>query len=81
MGDLTPLLSQPKNTSDTKTPPNKHLASVGFTIEKCIGELNWSQFFQAVLISFAWIFDANKHSSLYSPMQCHYGTAPVKTRF
>jgi len=60
MGDPTPLLNQLNNTSDTKTSPNKHLHSLGFTIEKCIGELNWSQFFQAVLISFAWIFDAQQ---------------------
>ena len=39
---------------------DKHLPSLGSTIEKCIGEFNWSQFLQAVLVSFAWMFDAQQ---------------------
>ncbi|KAJ1378329.1 MFS transporter superfamily [Sesbania bispinosa] len=63
MADPTPLLSQPSNASDIETPPsppNKHLPSLGSTIEWCIGEFNWTQFLQAILISFTWIFDAQQ---------------------
>jgi MFS family permease len=62
MADPTPLLSQTNNTApcDTTTQTNEHLPSLGSTIEKCIGEFNWSQLLQALLVSFAWIFDAQQ---------------------
>lgn len=61
MGDSSPLLSQPNNSwCDSETPPNNHLPSLGSTIEKCIGEINWCQFLQAILISVSWIFDAQQ---------------------
>jgi hypothetical protein len=62
MADPTPLLSQANNTPpcDTTTQTNEHLPSLGSTIEKCIGEFNWSQFLQGVLISLSWLFDAQQ---------------------
>ncbi|KAL5061801.1 hypothetical protein RYX36_023538 [Vicia faba] len=61
MGDSSPLLSEANNSScDSETPPNNHLPSLGSTIEKCIGEINWCQFLQAILISVSWIFDAQQ---------------------
>ncbi|KAL2340792.1 hypothetical protein Fmac_008732 [Flemingia macrophylla] len=40
--------------------PAKKLPSLGSTVEICIGHLTWSQFLQAILVSFAWIFDAQQ---------------------
>ncbi|TKY73402.1 Organic cation/carnitine transporter 3 [Spatholobus suberectus] len=65
MADSTPLLCQPNSSSDTLESPrspstNKHQPSLGSTVELCIGEFNWSQFLQSVLVSFAWIFDAQQ---------------------
>ncbi|EXB51241.1 Organic cation/carnitine transporter 3 [Morus notabilis] len=56
--DSTPLLSQISNSE----PPllEKHLPSLDSTIEKCIGDFSWSQFLQAMLVSFAWFFDAQQ---------------------
>lgn len=71
MADRTPLLlSQPNhnnnnnNSCDSETlplPQNKRLLpSLNSTIEHCIGDFNWTQFLQAVLVSFAWFFDAQQ---------------------
>jgi hypothetical protein len=61
MADSTHLLSQPNNkTCDTEKAPTKIIPSLGSTIEKCIGEFNWSQFLQGVLISLSWLFDAQQ---------------------
>lgn len=35
-------------------------SSLSSTIEKCIGEFNWPQFLQAILISFSWFFDGQQ---------------------
>lgn len=63
MADSTPLLTNPPS-SDTEQPPSpppsKHHHSLGSTVELCIGEFNWSQFLQSVLVSFAWLFDAQQ---------------------
>ncbi|OIV99054.1 hypothetical protein TanjilG_32313 [Lupinus angustifolius] len=53
MSNSTPLLSH------TETDKH-HLPSLGSTIEKCIGDFNWNQFLQALLISLAWFFDAQQ---------------------
>lgn len=66
MADPTPLLCQPNPSSDTQEqppsppPPNKHHPSLGSTVELCIGDFNWSQFLQSVLVSIAWLFDAQQ---------------------
>lgn len=60
MADQTPLLCQPNNTCDPETPTKQYLPSLGSAIEHCIGEFNWCQFLQAVLVSFAWVFDAQQ---------------------
>ncbi|KAG4392582.1 hypothetical protein AAZX31_04G156600 [Glycine max] len=66
MADSTPLLSQPNPSSssspDTQEAPpsNQHHPSLGSTVELCIGEFNWSQFLQSILVSLAWIFDAQQ---------------------
>ncbi|PHU07894.1 Organic cation/carnitine transporter 2 [Capsicum chinense] len=36
------------------------LISLDDTIEECIGEFGWSQFVQAILVSLAWVFDAQQ---------------------
>ncbi|RDX95906.1 Organic cation/carnitine transporter 3, partial [Mucuna pruriens] len=59
MAESTPLLCQPNSFSDTE-PPKKHHPSLSSTVELCIGEFNWSQFLQSVLVSFAWLFDAQQ---------------------
>ncbi|KAL1291379.1 hypothetical protein HN51_059910 [Arachis hypogaea] len=66
MAESTPLLSQPTDSDSSLTEPpplllsEKHLPSLASTVEKCIGEFTWSQFLQAVLVSFAWVFDAQQ---------------------
>ncbi|XP_054816834.1 organic cation/carnitine transporter 3-like [Prosopis cineraria] len=57
----TPLLSQYKSTDESEpAKPENHLPSLGSTIELCLAEFNLSQFLQALLVSFAWIFDAQQ---------------------
>ncbi|KAF8408563.1 hypothetical protein HHK36_004626 [Tetracentron sinense] len=57
MADSSPLLSQ----SNSETPRlEKHFPSLDDTIERCIGSFGWAQFLQAVLVSFAWFFDAQQ---------------------
>lgn len=64
--NLTPLLSQPNSADDSeppksrRPPPENHLPCLGSIIEHCLSEFNSSQFLQAVLISFAWAFDAQQ---------------------
>ncbi|RZC08293.1 organic cation/carnitine transporter 3-like [Glycine soja] len=68
MADSTPLLSQPDSSSSPDTqkpqppppPRNQQHPSLGSTVELCIGEFNWSQFLQSILVSLAWIFDAQQ---------------------
>ncbi|XP_020234582.1 organic cation/carnitine transporter 3 [Cajanus cajan] len=64
MADSTPLLCQTHSSfSDTAEPPQtptKHLPSLGSTVEICIGHFNWSQFLQSIIVSFAWVFDAQQ---------------------
>ncbi|XP_024008060.1 organic cation/carnitine transporter 3 [Eutrema salsugineum] len=57
MADSTrPLLSD-SNSSQSKLPPKRSLDE---TIEQCIGNFGWAQFFQATLVSLAWVFDAQQ---------------------
>ncbi|KAL0009532.1 hypothetical protein SO802_011034 [Lithocarpus litseifolius] len=61
MADSTPLLSQPNSVKSESTPPlEKHHPSLDSTIERCIGDFGWAQFLQALLVSSAWIFDAQQ---------------------
>ena len=61
MADSTPLLSQPNSVKPESTPPlEKHHPSLDSTIERCIGDFGWAQFLQALLVSSAWIFDAQQ---------------------
>ncbi|GMJ11624.1 organic cation/carnitine transporter 3 [Hibiscus trionum] len=53
MADSTPFLSEP---AEPKLPPR----SLDETIERCIGGFGWFQIFQATLVSFAWVFDAQQ---------------------
>lgn len=48
----SPLL--PKSSS------TEQCSSLNETIEWCIGDFGWSQLFQVVLVSFAWVFDAQQ---------------------
>ncbi|KAF3448796.1 hypothetical protein FNV43_RR09509 [Rhamnella rubrinervis] len=41
-------------------PIDQHLPSLDSTIESCIGDFGWTQFLQALLVSFAWVFDAHQ---------------------
>ncbi|XP_015059965.1 organic cation/carnitine transporter 3-like [Solanum pennellii] len=38
----------------------KCIISLDNTIEECIGDFGWSQFVQAILVSLAWVFDAQQ---------------------
>ena len=62
MADSTPLLSQPNSVKSESSPPplEKHHPSLDSTIERCIGDFGWAQFLQALLVSSAWIFDAQQ---------------------
>ncbi|KAK4595052.1 hypothetical protein RGQ29_018699 [Quercus rubra] len=62
MADSTPLLSQPNSAeSQSTTPPlEKHRPSLDSSIERCIGVFGWAQFFQTLLVSLAWLFDAQQ---------------------
>ncbi|PON79819.1 Major facilitator, sugar transporter-like [Parasponia andersonii] len=61
MADSTPLLSQPYSDDSTEPPHlEKHLPSLDSTIENCIGDFWWTQYLQAILVSFAWFFDARQ---------------------
>ncbi|XP_075643745.1 organic cation/carnitine transporter 3-like [Castanea sativa] len=62
MADSTPLLSQPNSAeSQSTTPPlEKHRPSLDSIIERCIGVFGWAQFFQTLLVSLAWLFDAQQ---------------------
>ncbi|EXB51242.1 Organic cation/carnitine transporter 3 [Morus notabilis] len=53
MDDSAPFLSEPPQLE-------KHIPSLDSTIEKCIGDFSWFQFLQAMLVSFAWFFDAQQ---------------------
>lgn len=56
MADSTPLLlSRPDSSNESKQPP-----SLDETIERCIGEFGLAQLLQAILVSFAWVFDAQQ---------------------
>ncbi|XP_027356635.1 organic cation/carnitine transporter 3-like [Abrus precatorius] len=59
MADSTPLLSS-KSEAEEAQPGKEDDPSLASTIEICIGEFNWHQFLQSVLVSFAWIFDAQQ---------------------
>ncbi|KAE8733516.1 Organic cation/carnitine transporter 2 [Hibiscus syriacus] len=56
MADSMPLLSDSDKPPEPKRPPR----SLDETIERCIGGFGWLQIFQAILVSFAWVFDAQQ---------------------
>lgn len=63
MVDSTQLLSHPNSSDHSDVQlheEDEQLPSLGSTIENCIGELNWTQFLIAVLVSFAWFFDGQQ---------------------
>ncbi|KAL4597794.1 hypothetical protein ACB092_11G014300 [Castanea dentata] len=62
MADSTPLLSQPNSAESQSTAPplEKYHPSLDSTIERCIGVFGWAQFFQTLLVSLAWLFDAQQ---------------------
>ncbi|KDP44653.1 hypothetical protein JCGZ_19689 [Jatropha curcas] len=55
MADSTPLLSQSNSLTDSKQRP-----SLDQVIEQCIGDFGFAQLVQAVLVSLAWVFDAQQ---------------------
>ncbi|PRQ30319.1 hypothetical protein RchiOBHm_Chr5g0023301 [Rosa chinensis] len=60
MGDSTPLLCE-SNSAESEPPlRQKHLPSLDSAIELCIGDFGWAQFLQAILVSFAWFFNAQQ---------------------
>ncbi|XP_057979414.1 organic cation/carnitine transporter 3-like [Malania oleifera] len=61
-GSSTPLLSDSDSASKSETTPKlqKHLPSLDDAIEQCVGESRKSQLCQALLVSCAWIFDAQQ---------------------
>ncbi|KAK6934729.1 Major facilitator, sugar transporter-like [Dillenia turbinata] len=65
MADSTPLLTttQQNSPDESETPKfqyQHHYGTVENTIEQCIGDLSFAQFLQAVLVSIAWLFDAQQ---------------------
>ncbi|KAK8542549.1 hypothetical protein V6N13_136878 [Hibiscus sabdariffa] len=58
MADSTPLLSD--SESDKPPEPKRPPRSLDETIERCIGGFGWLQIFQAILVSLAWVFDAQQ---------------------
>ncbi|KAK9266670.1 hypothetical protein L1049_005506 [Liquidambar formosana] len=60
MADSTPLLSHSDSAHSITQCLEKHLPSLDSTIERCIGDFGWTQFLQASLVSFAWVFDAQQ---------------------
>ncbi|XP_027368003.1 organic cation/carnitine transporter 3-like [Abrus precatorius] len=62
MVDSIHLLSQ-SNSSDSfiqHQDDEQHSSSLSSTVDKCIGELNWTQFLQALLVSLSWFFDGQQ---------------------
>ncbi|KAK6149567.1 hypothetical protein DH2020_017092 [Rehmannia glutinosa] len=65
MTDPNPLLSRTGSSQPDNPPPlieviKQDHPSLDDTIEHCIGEIGWTQIFQATLVSFAWFFDAQQ---------------------
>lgn len=59
MSESTPLILS--RSDDTDTGENlKHRPSLGDLIERCIGDFSSAQLLQAVLVSIAWVFDAQQ---------------------
>ncbi|XP_010260769.1 PREDICTED: organic cation/carnitine transporter 3-like [Nelumbo nucifera] len=57
----TPLLSRSNSEAEPETPRlAKQVPSLDDTIERCIGSFGWAQLLQAVLVSLAWVFDAQQ---------------------
>ncbi|XP_043702431.1 organic cation/carnitine transporter 3-like [Telopea speciosissima] len=54
--------SLPRSNSTESEAPllEKHHPSLDSTIERCIGTFGWAQLLQAILVSFAWAFDAQQ---------------------
>ncbi|XVF33806.1 hypothetical protein REPUB_Repub18cG0002700 [Reevesia pubescens] len=55
MADSTPLLFHYDQPAQPKQP-----RSLDEMIERCIGDFSWSQFSEAIFVSFAWVFDAQQ---------------------
>ncbi|KAA8523391.1 hypothetical protein F0562_009814 [Nyssa sinensis] len=71
MADST-LFLPPTDSGDSETPrlEKRRYPSLDDTIERCIGDFGWAQFSQAVLVSFAWFFDAQQvFISIFSDTQ------------
>ncbi|PIA29919.1 hypothetical protein AQUCO_05800179v1 [Aquilegia coerulea] len=63
MADDTPsLLSQIDSVPVPSEVPllGKHISSLDDAIEECMGSFGWNQFLQALLVSLAWVFDAQQ---------------------
>ncbi|XP_073129148.1 organic cation/carnitine transporter 3-like [Henckelia pumila] len=58
MADENPQMIEAAASPDI--PRNQQRLTLDETIEQCIGEFGWSQLLQAILISFAWFFDAQQ---------------------
>lgn len=56
MADSTPFLTKYEPTTKPNNPP----PTLDETIERCIGDFGYAQFLQAILVSFAWVFDAQQ---------------------
>ncbi|KAI3844402.1 hypothetical protein MKX03_024559 [Papaver bracteatum] len=55
-------LSNPPDSDDTQIHPllEKHIGTLDETIERFIGRFGWAQLLQAMVVSFAWVFDAQQ---------------------
>ncbi|KAI3995660.1 hypothetical protein MKX01_031433 [Papaver californicum] len=55
-------LSNLPNSDDSQTHPllEKHIGTIDEMIERFIGSFSWGQLLQAIVVSFAWVFDAQQ---------------------
>ncbi|KZV51257.1 Organic cation/carnitine transporter 3 [Dorcoceras hygrometricum] len=60
MTDQSPLITHTQEAAPPYIPRNHHCLTLDDIIEHCIGEFDWSQMLHAILISFAWFFDAQQ---------------------
>ncbi|KAL8469337.1 hypothetical protein ACS0TY_032240 [Phlomoides rotata] len=60
MADPSPLLSRCCTAEPPAPPTKQHHPSLDDTIEHCLGDFGWKYILQAILVSFAWFFDAQQ---------------------
>ncbi|KAK9131618.1 hypothetical protein Scep_011146 [Stephania cephalantha] len=60
MADSSPLLTPGSDSASDPTEKRPHSITLDDAIERCIGKFGRAQFFQSLLVSAAWLFDAQQ---------------------